>query len=130
MHETKQRAMHKIDELADKLVRLSHDIHSHPEVSLTEHKSAGFIADLLRQEGFDVTVGVGGLDTAFVARKTGAAKGPHVAFLAEYDSLPGIGHACGHNVIATCAVGAFLGAAAVMSEFAGTVSVIGTPGDP
>ncbi|HSM59135.1 MAG TPA: amidohydrolase, partial [Candidatus Sulfomarinibacteraceae bacterium] len=129
MREIKDRATGRIDELADRLIRLSHDIHSHPEVSLTEYKSAAFIADMLQEEGFDVAMGVGGLDTAFIARREGRSKQPHIAFLAEYDSLPGIGHACGHNVIATCAVGAFLGTAAVMEDFEGTVSIIGTPGE-
>ena len=129
MNDAKQKVCERIDQLADRLVRLSHDIHSHPEVSLTEHKSAAFIAEMLREQGFAVTVGVGGLDTAFVAHKEGRTKRPHIALLAEYDSLPGIGHACGHNVIATCALGAFLGAAAVVDEFEGTISVIGTPGE-
>ncbi|NLW16188.1 MAG: M20 family metallopeptidase [Firmicutes bacterium] len=96
---------------------------------MEEHKAVGFIAETLRNQGFEVQVGLGGLETAFIATKEGKGDGPHVAFLAEYDALPGIGHACGHNVIATCAVGAFLGTSAVMDNFAGKVSIIGTPGE-
>lgn len=129
MHQFKEQAMQAIDVLQAELVRLSHDIHANPETSLTEYKSAAFIAELLRGQGFAVQMGIGGLDTAFIATKQGKGPGPHIAFLAEYDSLPGIGHACGHNVIATCAVGAFLGASSVMGEFDGTISIIGTPGE-
>jgi amidohydrolase len=129
MNQQKERAITTIDALQAELITLSHNIHANPEVSLTEYKAVEFIAQLLRNQGFEVQVGLGGLDTAFVASKQGNKPGPHVALLAEYDSLPGIGHACGHNVIATCAVGAFLGASSVMDDFAGTLSIIGTPGE-
>ena len=129
MNQLKEQVMQTIDALQAELLTLSHNIHENPEVSLTEYKSAEFIAEVLRGHGFNVTMGIGGLDTAFIATKEGKGPGPHVAFMAEYDSLPGIGHACGHNVIATCAVGAFLGASSVIDNFAGRVSIIGTPGE-
>ncbi|MGE5654701.1 MAG: M20 family metallopeptidase, partial [Bacillota bacterium] len=129
MDNYKQQAMQAIDALQQELVTLSHDIHANPEVSLTEYKSSALIAQVLRNHGFEVKMGIGGLDTAFIATKQGKGPGPHVAVMAEYDSLPGIGHACGHNVIATCAVGAFLGAASVLDKFDGTLSIIGTPGE-
>lgn len=129
MNLLKEKAQLAIDALHKELINLSHNIHANPEVSLTEYKAVGFVAETLRNQGFEVEVGIGGLDTAFIATKHGKSAGPHIAFLAEYDSLPGIGHACGHNVIATCAVGAFLGTSAVMDDFAGTVSIIGTPGE-
>jgi len=129
MHSVKDQAIKVIDALKSELVELSHNIHANPEVSLTEYKSSQFIADLLSKHGFEVQMGLGGLETAFIATKQGKTPGPHIAFLAEYDSLPGIGHACGHNIIATCAVGAFLGTSSVMDSFAGTVSIIGTPGE-
>lgn len=129
MNQLKEQAMQTIDALQAELITLSHNIHENPEVSLTEYKSSAFIAEVLRSHGFDVKMGIGGLDTAFIATKQGKGPGPHVALLAEYDSLPGIGHACGHNVIATCAVGAFLGASSVMADFAGSLSIIGTPGE-
>jgi amidohydrolase len=129
MNQWKEAAMQTIDAVQDELITLSHNIHDNPEISLTEYKSSAFIAAMLRQHGFEVQMGIGGLDTAFIATKQGKGPGPHVAFMAEYDSLPGIGHACGHNVIATCAVGAFLGTSAVMGDFDGTISIIGTPGE-
>ena len=121
--------MQTIEALKEELVKLSHDIHKNPETSFTEYKSSALIAELLKSQGYQVDMGIGGLDTAFIATKEGKKPGPHVAFLAEYDSLPGIGHACGHNVIATCATGAFLGIASIMNEFDGKVSIIGTPAE-
>lgn len=129
MDHLKEQATKTIDALRAELVNLSHDIHANPETSLTEYKSVEFIAQVLRNHGFEVQVGIGGLETAFIATKQGKGPGPHVAVMAEYDSLPGIGHACGHNVIATCAVGAFMGTSSVMDDFDGTLSIIGTPGE-
>src|SRR5207253_2229232 len=82
----------------DRLVALSHRIHAHPELSFEEERAAAWCAEALDAAGFAVERGVGGLPTAFVAR---AGSGPlHLALCAEYDCLPGIGHACGHNLIA------------------------------
>ncbi|MFF5985562.1 M20 family metallopeptidase [Prauserella flavalba] len=109
------------------LVALSRDLHANPETAFTEHRSARAVATLLGRHGHDVRVGVGGLDTALVA--TAGESGPHVAVLAEYDALPGIGHACGHNIICATGVGGFLGAAAVLSDTGGRVSLVGTPAE-
>ncbi len=129
MDQLKRQAQEAIDKLQTELLTLSHNIHANPETAFEEHKAVAFIAQTLRQQGFEVQVGIAGLDTALIASKDGKGEGPHVAFLAEYDALPGVGHACGHNVIATCAVGAFLGTSAVMENFAGRVSIIGTPAE-
>ncbi|WP_370326446.1 amidohydrolase [Euzebya sp.] len=111
----------------DDLVALSHDIHAHPELGYAEHHAAAAVAAFLRDRGHEVTAPAYGLDTAVHAR---AGEGrPRVAFLAEYDALPGIGHACGHNVICTTAVGGFLAAAAVVSQVGGSVELIGTPAE-
>src|SRR5437867_10968324 len=88
----------------DRLVALSHRIHAHPELAFEEERAAAWCADLLDGAGFAVSRGICDLPTAFVAR---AGSGPlHIAFCAEYDCLPGIGHACGHNLIAAMSVGA------------------------
>lgn len=129
MNQLKALAQDAIDKLQTELLTLSHNIHANPETAFEEYKAVDFIAETLRSQGFEVQVGIGGLETALIASKQGKGEGPHVAFLAEYDALPGIGHACGHNVIATCAVGAFLGTSAVMDNFAGKVSIIGTPAE-
>ena len=113
--------------LGDELVALSHDLHAHPEEGYGEHRSVRAVAQLLERHGHTAQVGVGGLDTAL--RATRGTDGPHVAVLAEYDALPGIGHACGHNVICTTAVGGFLAAAQVQERVGGRVSLIGTPAE-
>lgn len=129
MEEIKRSICEVIEGQSEALIRLSHEIHENPETAFTEFKTSDLLTSFLKERGYDVERRIGGLPTAFAARKQGKTPGPHIAFLAEYDSLPGIGHACGHNVIATSAVGAFLGLAAVMEEFSGTVSIIGTPGE-
>src|SRR5262245_45258153 len=94
----------RIEALRDPLLDLSRRIHSHPELGLEEERASAWVAEALERGGFAVERGVAGLPTAFAAR---AGNGPlHVALCAEYDALPGIGHACGHNVIAATAVGA------------------------
>lgn len=112
---------------ADDLLSLSRSLHAEPEEGFAEHRSVAKVADLLRQRGFDPQVGVGGLDTAM--RVEAGAGGPHVAVLAEYDALPGIGHGCGHNIICSAAVGGFLGAADAVESTGGRVSLIGTPAE-
>jgi amidohydrolase len=109
------------------LVALSHRIHAHPELCFEETRSSAWTAELLADAGLAVEAGVGGLDTAFVAR---AGSGPlHLAICAEYDALPGIGHACGHNIIAATAVGAGLALAPLADDLGLTVSVVGTPAE-
>jgi amidohydrolase len=116
-----------VEALAGVLVELSQDIHAHPELCYAEHHAAQAVASLLSAHGHDVEVGAYGLATALRAR---AGQGrPRVAILAEYDALPGIGHACGHNVICATAVGAFLAAATVVADLDGSVELIGCPAE-
>jgi metal-dependent amidase/aminoacylase/carboxypeptidase family protein len=129
MENLKQLIIQKIDDSGSQLLQLSADIHSHPELAYNEHQSAGFIVQLLRNNGYESVIPYSGLDTAFRAECRGKADGPHVAILAEYDALPEIGHGCGHNIIATTAVGAFLGLAPLMKDLDGTLSLIGTPAE-
>ena len=116
-----------VQRMADDLVALSHDIHDHPELGYEEHHAAATVASLLSKHGHDPEVGAYGLPTAVRAR-AGSGR-PRVAILAEYDALPGIGHACGHNVICSTAVGAFLAAAEVVGDLDGSVELIGTPAE-
>ena len=125
----KQMVEEYIDTLREELLDLSHFIHDNPEVGLQEHQAVQKITELLGRHGLQVKTGICGLETAFMASKEGNSPGPHVAFLAEYDALAGIGHGCGHNIIATCAVGAFLGMCKFMDNFPGRVSLIGTPAE-
>jgi amidohydrolase len=120
-----------VDRLADELEALSHRIHDHPELCYQEERAHTWLTDFLETHGLVVERGVGGLPTAFRATVAGARPGPTIAILAEYDALPGIGHACGHNVIATAGTGA--GAALALAlgtlPMAGRVQVIGTPAE-
>ncbi|MCV7257929.1 M20 family metallopeptidase [Mycobacterium shimoidei] len=109
------------------LIELSHAIHAEPELAFAEHRSCAKAQALVAQRGFEITVAAGGLDTAFRADFGG---GPLVvAVCAEYDALPGIGHACGHNIIAASAVGTALALADVAEDLGLTVALIGTPAE-
>jgi amidohydrolase len=123
------RAEQAVEAAAEELLALSHDLHAHPEEGYAEHRSARAVADLLARHGIEAQVGVHGLETALRA-STGTG-GPTVAVLAEYDALPGIGHGCGHNIICSSAVGAFLGLHALLAggEVAGTAVLLGTPAE-
>jgi amidohydrolase len=125
----KTRIRTVVDGLRGPLLATSHDIHAHPELLFNEHHASARLADELERGGLRVTRGVGGLPTAFRAEIDGGEPGPTLAILAEYDALPTIGHACGHNIIATSALGAGLALAASGQRFAGRVAIIGTPGE-
>jgi amidohydrolase len=123
----KARACAAVDADAEALIALSHRIHAHPEVAFQEVQAAGWLTEYLRSRGFDVTLGLGSLATAF--RASAGSGGPVVAVLSEYDALPGIGHGCGHNIIATTGAGAGTALRAIIGDVAGTVQVIGTPAE-
>lgn len=125
----KKRALAAIDAQRNQLIKLSDTLHANPEVAFQEVKSAALLCDALQAHGFAVQRGVGGLETAFRAEARGKGDGPTVAVLAEYDALPELGHACGHNIIGTSAVGAAAGVKAVLDELHGRVLVIGTPAE-
>jgi metal-dependent amidase/aminoacylase/carboxypeptidase family protein len=114
--EPKTAARTRLEAVRPQLIALSHRIHAHPELGFEEERAATWLAETLTDAGFAVTRGVCDLPTAFVAR-TGS--GPlHLAICAEYDGLPGIGHACGHNIIAAMAAGAGIAAAEVADDVA------------
>ena len=119
----------QVQERADELVALSHDLHAHPELGFGEHHAVEAVARLLERHGHEAEVGAYGLATALRARTDGPAGGPTVAVIAEYDALPDLGHACGHNVICATAVGAFLALSAVINDLGGSVELIGTPAE-
>ncbi|MBI3637098.1 MAG: M20 family metallopeptidase [Candidatus Rokubacteria bacterium] len=129
--DVKPRVAEAVDRLADELESLSHRIHDNPELAFKEEKAHGWLTDFLERHGARVERGVGGLATAFRATIPGRGPGPTIAIMAEYDALPGIGHACGHNVIATagCGAGAAIAAALGALPFPGTIQVIGTPAE-
>ncbi len=123
----KEAARAAVDGVLDEMVRLSHAIHDAPELAFEEERAARWTAERLAEGGFEVTEGVAGLPTAFTAE---AGSGELVvAICAEYDALPEVGHACGHNIIAATAVGAGLGLAGLADELGLTVRVLGTPAE-
>jgi amidohydrolase len=116
-----------LDAVTNELVELSHRIHAHPELAFEEEKAAAWCAEMLEAAGLAVERGICDLPTAFSAS---AGSGPlTVAICAEYDALPGIGHACGHNVIAATAVGAGIALAPLADDLGITVRVLGTPAE-
>jgi amidohydrolase len=127
----KAKVADAVDRLADDLETLSHRIHDTPELCFKEEKAHGWLTEFLAKHGATVERDVGGLPTAFRATVEGTGPGPSIAIMAEYDALPGIGHACGHNVIATAGVGAGAALAAALGRlpFAGRIQVIGTPAE-
>ena len=123
----KQKARSTVEARRDDLVDLSHRIHANPEIRFEEEKSSEWCAEALEENGFTMEMGVADLPTAFVAT---AGTGPLVVSIcAEYDALPGIGHACGHNVIAAAAVGAARALAPLADDLGITLKVMGTPAE-
>lgn len=124
----RRRVVDAIDDASDDLISLSRFIHANPEIALEEIKSSAACAGFLESRGFNVERGVADLPTAFRADRS-SGHGPTIAFLSEYDALPGIGHGCGHNLIAVAGIGAGLGLSASIGHIPGTVSVFGTPAE-
>ncbi len=119
-----------IDEARDEMVRISLDIHDHPEVAFQEFHAAELLAGSLERHGFTVERSIGGLATAFRGTIVGGGGlGPAVAILAEYDALPDVGHGCGHNLLGVAALAAGLGAQSVAGSLPGTLIVLGTPAE-
>jgi amidohydrolase len=129
MNTVKGAISRAVDRLADELEALSIKIHDQPELAYQEVQACAWLCEFLGKQGFKVEPGAGGVETAFRATiETG--EGPTVAILCEYDALPGIGHACGHNVIATSGAGAGAALAAVRTQLPkGRIHVIGTPAE-
>lgn len=125
--DAKAAARERFDAERAGLIELSHRIYADPELGFEEERASTWLCESLDAVGFAVDQGICDLPTAFRAT---VGSGPlHIGICAEYDSLPGIGHACGHNIIAASAVGAALAAAKVADEVGLTISVIGTPAE-
>jgi amidohydrolase len=132
----KTQVTEAVDQMAEDLWRLALRIHANPELAFKEEQAAAWLTAFLEGQGCRVERGVGGLPTAFRAEVPGAGDGPTIAVMAEYDALPGISHACGHNVIATAGAGAGAALAVVAGRlgqgrlpFKGRIEVVGTPAE-
>ena len=119
----------RIDEVSEELINASHSIHANPELAFKEFFACETLTNALEHHDIKTEKAVYSLETSFEAKLNPDSIGPSVAILAEYDALPGIGHACGHNIIATSALGAALGLHAVAQELQGSVRLVGTPAE-
>ncbi|AWB82045.1 amidohydrolase [Corynebacterium yudongzhengii] len=121
----------KVTKLSEELTELADDLHTHPELAFEEFRSRDQIAKLVRRHGHEVTIGFHGVDTALRAEWQAPGfdpqRHPTIAVMSEYDALPGIGHACGHNLIAAAGVGAFLSSISTLDT--GRVVLLGTPAE-
>jgi amidohydrolase len=126
--ELKQAVCNAVDEIRNELLRISHAIHAKPELAFEEHEAAALLSEAIRRAGLDVETGAYGLETAFAA-EFGSGDAGCVAVLAEYDALPEIGHACGHNIIASAGVGAGLALFTLADRLPGKVRLLGTPAE-
>jgi amidohydrolase len=123
----KASVINEIEACRNQLSELSLKIHSNPELGFQEVKAADWLTQYLKENGFSIERGICQLPTAFEASYGNGR--PFIAILAEYDALPELGHACGHNIIATCAVGAGVASKLAIDRFGGSILVIGTPAE-
>ncbi len=119
----------EVEKIKEDVLNVSHFIHQHPEVGHQEFQSSRYLIQALHEKGFTVEEEAAGLGTAFKAVYSSKKPGPTIAFCAEYDALPGIGHACGHNLIAAAAFGAASALIPLLEDGGGTVVVMGTPAE-
>ncbi len=124
----KRAVIQEVDRLGPELLRVSRFLHAHPELSFEEVQASELLSRTMEEHGFSVERGVAGLATAFTATHE-SGKGPTIAFLAEYDALPDLGHACGHNLIAGASLGAALALKTLVGEVAGRVLLVGCPAE-
>ncbi len=127
----KKQVQAEVDRLTPDLLAVSRFLHANPELAYEEHRAAERLTAVLEQHGFAVARGVAGLPTAFTGRAaSGTGSGaPRIAFLAEYDALPGLGHACGHNLIGTASLGAALAVKTILDRTPGEVLLVGCPAE-
>lgn len=127
--ELQHRVDQSIHQHRDDYIAIAKDIHAHPETGNNEYYANEILTTLLTRHGFTVTSNVAGHETAFYAVKRGAKPGPTVAYLAEYDALIDIGHACGHNIIGVTSIAAAIALSETLDRTGGSVVVLGTPAE-
>lgn len=127
--ELKERVLQDAASVQDLVFDISHTIHANPELAFKEYRASALLTETLEAHGFAVERGSGGLETAFTTTYRQHASGPTIALLCEYDALPEIGHACGHNIIAAAPIGAGLILRPLFDQYPGTLKIIGTPAE-
>ncbi len=123
----KEQAQAEVERLAPDLLSVSQFLHANPEIAYEEHQAAELLTDVLGQHGFTVERGLANLPTSF--KGTIGSGAPRIAFLAEYDALPGLGHACGHNLIGAASLGAVLAVRSILGRLPGTAALVGCPAE-
>jgi amidohydrolase len=118
-----------IDRERETILHVADQIHAHPEIAMEERFACELLASTIERYDFSVERQAGGVETAFKAKLRGGSAGPAITFLAEYDALPGLGHGCGHNLIASSNLAAAIGLSAVIEKLPGQVMLIGTPAE-
>jgi len=129
--ELKDQAEERIDEIKERMVELSSDLHENPELSFEEYHASDLLVAELEDKGFVVETGTGGLDTAFRGSFVETSPEPSICFMVEYDALEDLGHACGHNLSGVASVGAAIAVKEVLASHGlpGKVIALGTPGE-
>jgi len=129
LEDIKKNACNEIDYTADKIIKISQQIYDHPEIKFQEYKAIDWICNFFKGENFLVEKHIGGIETAFKISHNNKSSGKSIAFIAEYDALPSLGHACGHNLITGAAIGALIAFRNIKSKIPGKVMLLGTPGE-
>ncbi|MFW9926078.1 MAG: M20 family metallopeptidase [Candidatus Thorarchaeota archaeon] len=125
----KDKAVEYVDEISQRLIEISNEIHRNPELAFKEAIASKLLAEELKKAGFEVELGVAGMETAILAVHPEKSEGPTIAILGEYDALPEIGHACGHNLIAAAGLGASLALGIAKKDLPGKLIFMGTPAE-
>ncbi|WP_414042266.1 M20 family metallopeptidase [Macrococcus animalis] len=124
-----EKVIQYIDNNSAKFIKMSHDIHARPELGNEEYFASKLLSNTLKEAGFNLEHDIAGHETGFIATYDSEKQGPTIAYLAEYDALPGLGHACGHNIIGTCSVLSAIALKEIIEEIGGTIQVFGTPAE-
>lgn len=119
----------ELNNIQHDLWNMSKQMYNHPELGDQEYKSSKLLSDYLANHDFQIETGIVGRPTAFKAMYDSGKPGPRIAYLAEYDALPGVGHGCGHNLIGTMSTGAGAMLSKVIEQTGGSVTVLGTPAE-
>jgi amidohydrolase len=129
MNKEQQELIKEVEKRKEQYIKIAKDIFNHPETCNNEYFASELLSNTLKNEGFEVQNNIAGHATGFLAKKKGIKKGPIIAFLAEYDALENLGHACGHHLIGSISVLAAVALSKKIDDLCGEIWVFGTPGE-
>lgn len=125
----KEKISEAVSSVMNELTDISKSLYENPELGYEEFKSSRLLGDFFKIHGFELDMGIYNIETAFKAMYNSSKDGPKIAFLCEYDALPGIGHGCGHNLISSISLGAAVGLKSIIDQIGGTIVIFGTPAE-